>query len=187
MFSFDGKTLRGTSASEKGLKGIHILNAWSKDNRFCIGKIKVDDKSNEITAIPELMDLLDLKGTIITADALNTQKTTPSKTIEKVADYFLPVKGNHPTLLEEIILLFNEAEQKGYKGFDADNLETLEKAHGRAESRKYYSIDAEDLPSAQEWAGMKSVGKVIRERTEKANTTKEIHYYISSCEVDAEI
>jgi predicted transposase YbfD/YdcC len=187
VISFDGKTLRGTSASEKGLKGIHILNAWSKDNGICIGQTKVDDKSNEITAMPELMDLLDLKGTIITADALNTQKKTASKAIEKEADYFLPVKGNQPFLQEEIELLFNEAEEESYKGFDADNLETIEKAHGRVESRKYYSLDAEDLPSAQDWKGMNSVGKVIRERTEKGKTTKEIHYYISSCEVDAGI
>lgn len=187
VISFDGKTLRGTSASEKGLKGIHILNAWSKNNEICIGQTKVDDKSNEITAIPELMDLLDLKGTIITTDALNTQKTTAHKAIEKGADYFLPVKGNHPTLQEEIELLFSEAEHKKYKGFDADDLETIEKAHGRVESRKYYSIDAEGLPSAEEWDGMSSVGKVIRERTEKGITTKEIHYYISSCEVDAGI
>src|SRR5690606_18270205 len=101
VISFDGKTLRGTSASEKGLKGIHILNAWSKDNGICIGQTKVDDKSNEITALPELMDLLDLKGTIITADALNTQKETARKAIEKGADYVLPVKGNHPSLQEE--------------------------------------------------------------------------------------
>lgn len=150
VISFDGKTLRGTSVSEKGLKGIHILNAWSKDNRICIGQIKVDDKSNEITALPQLMDLLDLKGTIITTDALNTQKETAFKAIKGGADYVFPVKGNHPSLQEEIELLFNEAERKGYKGFDADDLETVEKAHGRIESRQYYSLDAVDLPSAKE-------------------------------------
>ena len=185
VISFDGKTLRGTSVSEKGLKGIHILNAWSKDNGICIGQIKVDDKSNEITALPQLMDLLDLKGTIITTDALNTQKETAFKAIKGGADYVLPVKGNHPSLQEEIELLFNEAERKGYKGFDADDLETVEKAHGRIESRQYYSLDAVDLPSAKEWEGMNSIGKVIRERTEKGKITKEIHYYISSCEIDA--
>lgn len=185
VISFDGKTLRGTSVSEKGLKGIHILNAWSKDNGICIGQIKVDDKSNEITALPQLMDLLDLKGTIITTDALNTQKETAFKAIKGGADYVLPVKGNHPSLQEEIELLLNEAERKGYKGFDADDLETVEKAHGRIESRQYYSLDAVDLPSAKEWEGMNSIGKVIRERTEKGKITKEIHYYISSCEIDA--
>jgi predicted transposase YbfD/YdcC len=97
------------------------------------------------------------------------------------------VKGNQPSLQEEIELLFSEAEEESYKGFDADNLETIEKAHGRIESRKYYSLGAEDLPSAQDWKVMNSVGKVIRERTEKGKTTKEIHYYISSCEVDAGI
>jgi len=187
VVSFDGKTLRGTSASEKGLKAIHTLNAWSRENGICIGQVKVDDKSNEITAMPELMSLLDLKGTIITGDALNTQKETARKAVEKGADYVLPVKGNHPTLKEEIEVLFNEAEQADYKGFDADDYETSEKAHGRVEIRRYISLDGEDIPSANEWAGMKSVGKVIRERTEKGKTTKETHYYISSCEIDAKV
>lgn len=185
VICFDGKTLCGTSSSEKGLSAIHILNAWSLENRICIGQTKVDDKSNEITALPELMDLLDLKGTIITADALNTQKEIAKKTIEKGADYFLPVKGNHPTLLEEIKLTFKEAEEKDFKGFDADSYETMEKAHGRVENRKYYSIDADGLPSKTEWTGMKSLGMVIRERTIQNKKTKEIQYYISSSEIDA--
>ena len=81
VISFDGKTMRGTSCSEKDLKAIHMLNAWSHDNGICIGHMKVDDKSNEITALPRLMELLDLKGTVITADALNTQKETVGKAI----------------------------------------------------------------------------------------------------------
>ena len=169
------------------MAAIHILNAWSKDNGICIGQTKVKDKSNEITAMPELMDFLDLKGTIITADALNTQKEIARKAIEKGADYFLPAKGNQPTILEEIELTFNDAQAKSFKGFDADNYETTEKAHGRIERRIYYSIEADELPSQKEWTGMKSIGMVIRERTEKEKTTKEVQYYISSCEIDAKV
>ena len=187
IVSFDGKALRGSRSSEKGLAAIHILNAWSKENGICIAHMKVDDKSNEITAMPELIDLLDLKGTIITADALNTQKDIARKAIEAEADYVLPVKGNHPTLLEEVELLFKEAIEKVFRGFDADDYETLEKSHGRVEERKYYSLDSEGLPSEKDWKNLKSLGMVIRKRTLKGQTNTEVHYYISSCEIDARL
>lgn len=106
LICFDGQTSKGTADKYKGLSGIHLMNAWSADNRICLGQLKVDDKSNEIVTMPKLMDALDLKGTIITADAMNTQKATAKKAIEKEADYILPVKGNQPTLLGEIELSF---------------------------------------------------------------------------------
>lgn len=187
VISFDGKTMRGTCANEKGLKAIHILNAWSHENGICIGQMKVDDKSNEITALPQLMAMLDLKGTIVTADALNTQKETAAKAIACGADYVLPVKGNHPTLLEEIELLFQDAEAHDFRGFDADEFKTEEKAHGRVEIRRYCSIDAEDLPSVSEWSKLRSVGKVVRERTVNGKTSSEVQYYISSCEISGKL
>ncbi len=187
VISFDGKTMKGTSALEHGLRAIHMLNAWSHDNGICIGHMKVDDKSNEITALPQLIELLDLKGTIITADALNTQKETVEKAVKAEADYVLPVKGNHPTLLGEVQLLFQDAEAHGFCGFDSDEYTSIEKAHGRVEVRKYYSIDATELPSAQEWANLQSVGKVVRERTVDGKTSVEIEYYISSCEINARL
>ena len=111
VVSIDGQTARGTSEKAIGDK-IHLLNAWSAENRLCLGQLKVDDKSNEIPSVPQLMDLLDLQGTIVTTDALNTQTVNAAKAIEKGADYIFPVKGNQPSLLEEIILAF--------KGVDAD-------------------------------------------------------------------
>jgi predicted transposase YbfD/YdcC len=185
IISFDGKTLRGTRATEKGLAAIHMLNAWSKDNGVCIGHMKVDDKSNEITSMPDLMSLLDLKGTIITADALNTQKNIAAKAVELGADYCLPVKGNHKSLLEDIEMLFKDAQEHNFRGFDADDFETSEKSHGRVEHRKYYSLDAEGLPDASEWEGLKSLGMVVRTRTINDQATTEVQYYISSCEIDA--
>jgi predicted transposase YbfD/YdcC len=187
VISFDGKALRGTRASEKGLTAIHMLNAWSKENGICIGHMKVDDKSNEITSMPALMNLLDLKGTIITADALNTQRNIAAKAIELGADYVLPVKGNQQTLLEEIELLFKDAQEHNFHGFDGDDFETFEKSHGRVEHRKYHSLDAEGLPSTKEWMGLRSVGMVTRKRSINEQTTTEIQYYISSCEIDARL
>jgi predicted transposase YbfD/YdcC len=187
VISFDGKTMRGTSTSEQGLKAIHMLNAWSHENGICIGHTKVDDKSNEITALPKLMEILDLKGTIVTADALNTQKVIVDQAIQSGADYMLPVKENHPTLLEEVQLLFKDAKSKQFRGFDADEYSTIDKEHGRVELRTYYSIDAEDLPSAKEWTNLRSAGMVIRERTTKGRTSTEVGYYISSCEINAKL
>lgn len=111
VISFDGQTSRGTADKYKGLSGIHLMNAWSADNRICLGQLKVDDKSNEIIAMPQLMEALDLKGTIVTADAMNTQKATAKKAIEKEADYVLPVKGNQPALLEDIQLAFEGLDE----------------------------------------------------------------------------
>lgn len=184
---FDGKTMRGTVDTGMGKKAMHILNAWSTENGMCLGQKKVDDKTNEITAIPELMEMLDLKGTIITADALNTQKEVAQKAQDKGADYILPVKGNHKGLLEDIELLFKEAKEKGFKRIDADQYETIEKSHGRVEIRQCFSMDAEDLPDKIQWSGIKSIGMVIRERMIKEKRTKETTYYISSCEIDAKL
>jgi predicted transposase YbfD/YdcC len=187
VISFDGKTMKGTSTQEKGLKAIHMLNAWSHERGICLGHMKVDDKSNEIPAVPQLMELLDLKGTIITADAMNTQKKTAAKAIELGADYVLPLKGNQAGLLEEVELLFSDAQKKKFRGVDADNFETMEKGHGRVEVRKYFSIDASELLSTKDWAGLNSAGMVVRERTFKGKTSCETQYYISSCEIDAKL
>lgn len=131
MINFDGQTKRGTADKSKGLSGIHLMSAWSADNRICLGQLKVDDKSNEIISMPQLMDTLDLKGTIITADAMNTQTATVKKAIEKGADYVLPVKGNQPNLLEEIVLAF--------EGLDSDlalGLSKWERAIGMARKNR---------------------------------------------------
>lgn len=110
--NFDGQTERGTADKHHQIGGLHFVHAWSCENAICLGQLKVEDKSNEITAVPKLMESLDLKGAIITTDALNTQKATAQKAVESGADYILPVKGNHPTLLEEVISAFKSLEEE---------------------------------------------------------------------------
>ena len=187
LISFDGKTLCGTAEKALGLKGLHILNAWSQDNGICIGQFKVDDKSNEITAIPQLIKLLDLKNCLVTCDALNTQKNNAKAVIDAQADYVFPVKENHSGLREDIELLFKDAIKKDFKGIDADHFETIDKDHGRIEKRTYHVIDGEDLPDRIDWIGLKSLGMVIRERTVNSKTTIEIVYYILSTEINAKL
>jgi predicted transposase YbfD/YdcC len=218
VISFDGQTTRGTVEKSKGLSGIHLMNAWSADNRICLGQIKVDDKSNEIIAMPQLMDALDLKGTIITADAMNTQKATAKKAIDKEADYILPVKGNQPTLLEDIRLAFKWLDselatgqvrwedeiKRAKKNRDQERVENLltkgppmykstrwddiiEKVHGRIESRTCTAIPVGDIPSKEGWAGIQSIARVDRKRTENGVTSHETVYYITSLKPIADI
>lgn len=187
VVSMDGKTLRGNAQKQAGLDGLHLLNAWSVENGICLGHMDVGAKTNEITVIPRLIEMLDLEGCIITADALNTQKTTASAVIQAKADYVLPVKGNHKDLLDDIKLLFNDAEKKNYKGFDAGQFESKDNDHGRVEHRLYSVVDAEDLPVAMEWEGMKSIGRVIRRRTYGDRSTFETCFYIMSLEIDANL
>jgi len=184
VINFDGKTLRRT----KGDKGaLHLLNAWSIDNGISFGQLPVDKKTNETKVLPDLIKLLEVKNCILTTDALNTQKTTAKAAVEAKAGYVLPVKNNHPGLLDDIKLFFKEAEEKEYRGIDADNYETLEKGHGRIESRKYYVIDAEGLPDRKEWEGLQSLGKVVRERVVKGKIEKEVAYYLMSSEINAKL
>ncbi|MBA3603458.1 MAG: ISAs1 family transposase [Parachlamydiaceae bacterium] len=206
VISFDGQTKRGTMDKLANLTGIHLLNAWSADNDICLGQLKVDDKSNEITAVPKLMDSLDLKGTIITADVLNTQKTINAKAIECGADYLLPVKGNQPTLLEEVTSAFQQLDieqAKAKESRDTTSLkklmdegssmcgasfwESLEKGHGRIETRSCTVISAIDLPCRSEWKELNSIVRLCRERKEgSSDAKKEISYYITSLQPEAE-
>lgn len=185
VIAIDGKTLRGSNDKAKDKRGIHLLHAWSCENRVCLAQLKVDDKSNEITAICTLMDQLFLEGSIVTADALNTQKNTVAKVIEKRAHYVLPVKENQSGLLESIQVLFAEAEKLNFIGIDADHFESLEKSRGRVEERLCTAIDASDLVESKEWAGLKTAAKMVRRRTIGNKTSEEVIYYISDLEVDA--
>lgn len=185
VIAIDGKTLRGSRDKARGQQGVHLLHAWSCKNKVCLGQLKVDDKSNEITSICDLMDQLFIKGSIITTDALNTQKTTVAKIVEKKAHYVLPVKDNHKGLRESIQLLFKEAEHQGFRGIDADQFELVEKSRGRVEERLCTVLDATDLVEAKEWKGLKSAIKITRRRAEEGKTSEEIVYYISDLDMDA--
>lgn len=182
--AIDGKTLRGSRGWNEGDRPLHLLHAWSTKLGVCLGQVSVDEKSNEITAFPELIERLELKGTIVTADALNTQKKAAAAIINKKADYVLPVKENHKDLYEDIKLLFEDADKKGFKGLDAAESHTQEKSAGRVEERYYELLDIEDLESAKEWAGCSSVGRVTRKRTKGGKTSTEVCFYITSLELD---
>lgn len=185
IIAVDGKTLRGSRGWNENDRPLHLLHAWSTNEGICLAQESVDEKSNEITAFPKLIESLELKGTIVTADALNTQKKTATAIIAKNADYILPVKENHKDLYEDIQLVFQDADKKQFKGIDAANSDSIEKSAGRLEKRCYELIDAEDLPVAKEW-GFSCVGRVTRERTKKGKTSVEECYYITTLELEIE-
>jgi predicted transposase YbfD/YdcC len=186
VIAIDGKSLCGSIGNS--LTGMaHILHAWSVENGLCIGQQAVKDKSNEITAMIPLLKMLNLKGCIVTADAIHSHKNTAKTIVEQGGDYALPIKDNQKNFKEEIEELFRDGFIRDFKGIDADQHKTLEKEHGRIENRKFWVIDAEELPSAKEWAGLKSVGLCVRERTIKEKTTREEVYYAMSLELDAKL
>lgn len=186
IIAVDGKTSRGSFDNQLQKGAIHIVNAWISSNSLILGQLKTSEKSNEITAIPELLDMLFVKGCIITVDAMGCQRDIAEKIIDKKADYVLAVKGNQPTLMKDIIDWFDFAEQNGFKDFEHDTFKTLDKGHGRIEKRKYYiTEDIDWLASKSDWKGLKSIGMTIRESIENDRTTIERRYYICSLKADA--
>jgi len=179
VVAFDGKTHRRTGDAKHC--ALHMLNAWAAENRLVLGQMAVDEKSNEITAVPQLMDLLDVKGCIVTADALNCQRTIAAKALEKKADYVLTVKGNQPTLYQELSQFMNKLSTQTVPGF-----ESLEKDHGRIEIRRcWQSEDIGWYEDKHHWSGLRSFGMVeaVREHNGKVETSR--RYYISSLACDA--
>jgi len=155
---------------------LHMLNAWSVENRLVLGQLAVEEKSNEITAVPQLMDMLELQGCVVTADALNCQKTVAQKAVEKKADYVLAVKGNHPVMHDEIKRYMGALAASSPAGF-----ESVEKDHGRIETRRIWqSEDISWFEGKQSWAGLRSFCLVesVREHAGRIETSR--RYYISS-------
>jgi predicted transposase YbfD/YdcC len=172
----DGKKLRGVSPATRGNKGLHILNAWVAENRICVGQQRVDDKSNEITAIPALINQLDIKEAVVSIDAIGCQRGIAEQIVEKEGSYLLSVKANQRELHEDIVCGFKACAP-------ASISETWEYDHGRYETRKC-SIIASDkvlLPEYQaNWCGLKTLVKVEATRIIKEKETTEIRYYISN-------
>jgi predicted transposase YbfD/YdcC len=185
VISIDGKTVRRSLDRERGAKPIHLVNAWCKENQLLLGQEKVETKSNEITAIPKLLDILDVKGCIVTLDAMGCQTDIAKKIVDKEADYVLAVKKNHKGLLEDITPYFKEANI-GDHSDEYDWYQTIEKNHGRIEKRTYCSFSNLDwLKNRHFWKNLKSITQVISERTLNDKTTQETRYFISSLSPNA--
>jgi predicted transposase YbfD/YdcC len=190
IVALDGKALRRALNKDQSIK--YIVSAWAESNSLVLGQLKVADKSNEITAVPELLRVLELSGCIVTIDAMGCQKKIAKEIIEADADYVLALKGNQETVHEEVRSFLDAAllEQQsprlqGAKLSKAaatlSSLETVEKDHGRLEIRRYYQSDQLDwFADQRKWEGLKSVGMVESIREVDGKTTLERRYYLAS-------
>jgi predicted transposase YbfD/YdcC len=179
VLAVDGKTARRSHDRKKGLGALHSVSVWASEFGLSLGQVACAEKSNEITAIPELLRLVDIKGAIITIDAMGTQKAIAAEIIDGKADYVLGLKGNQETLHQAVIDHINEMLE-GDQG-DAREHVTTEKGHGREETRTYLQLPApEDLPGFTLWKGLKSIGIVTSQCLRDGKETIEVRYYISS-------
>lgn len=185
----DGKTMRRSMDRASGKTPFHLVSAWAADNGLVLGQTAVDGKSNEITAIPKLLDLLDINDCIVTIDAMGCQTEIAKKIVDLGGGYVLAVKGNQPKLYEELKDFFEFAEKVKFADVEHEVFRTVEKDHGRVETRTYYLVkDIEWLGSRHKWTNLNSVGMVISKRQEKGKPeTQDRRYYINTQEKDAKL
>ncbi len=181
LVAIDGKTLRRSHDRSSNRSAIHMVSAWASENSLVLGQVKTDEKSNEITAIPELLRALAIKGCLVSIDAMGCQTAIAKQIIEQGGDYLLALKGNQGNLAEEVEELFEQADRVGYEGYDVQFLETKEHNHGRHEVRRYWAMSCvEQLVHAKRWSKLNMVGMVESERTVDGETSIEYRYYIGS-------
>ena len=181
IVAIDGKTVRRSHDQAKGKQPIHLVSAWATQNGIALGQVKVDDKSNEITAIPELLKRLQLNGCLVTIDAMGCQREIAQHVVDAGADYLLSVKGNQETLAEDVEQEFKQAQADGFAHMDCLYHETLDKGHGRVEKRQYwYTSDVQGLGTLERWPQLAGMVMCKSTRTEKGKTTVEDRYFITS-------
>lgn len=187
----DGKTVRRSFDKATGQAAIHMVSAWGSRNGITLGQVKVDDKSNEITAIPKLLAMLDIRGRIITVDALGTQKAIAEQVIAQGGDYVMAVKDNHPDLSADIIAFFERNRANRFQDAEADPVshdycQTRDADHGRIETRTCWCSDVlADIVQAGQWPGLRSIVLVESQRIHAGKTSLEQRYFLSSLPADA--
>jgi predicted transposase YbfD/YdcC len=187
QIAIDGKTLRGSGTGKLG--PLHLVSAWAAANHLSLGQVAVDGKSNEITAIPRLLELLDVEGALVTIDAMGCQKDIAAAIRAQKGDYLLTVKDNQPTLLEDIRQCFERALDTGFAGMQHSAYTTKSRGHGRTETRSYLTItDPEGLRQQALWPDLCVIGMCVSERTVTGReTTTEVRYFIGSRRAGARV
>lgn len=188
VIPIDGKTLKGSYDREQGKSALHLVSAWASTHRLVLGQIKVADKSNEITAIPALLELLDLAGCIITIDAIGTQTAIAAQIIQGKADYVLALKANHPTLYRQVQAWFEQAWANGFANVTYSYDERIETGHHRREKRQVWCVPVSQFPALyhqEAWVGLKCVVTIIRVRHLWNQTTRQVQFYLTSLDSNA--
>jgi predicted transposase YbfD/YdcC len=177
--AIDGKTLR--SSGTDTLKTLHLVSAWATQQQLSLGQVAVDDKSNEITAIPKLLDVLDITGAIVTIDAMGCQKAIAQKITEQKGHYILTVKDNQQHLLTDIQHAIAEASETNFAGVEHDTYETRDHGHGREEYRHYLILRLTDgIRNAEAWSKLTTIGMCYSERTVNGVMSVDVRYFIGS-------
>jgi predicted transposase YbfD/YdcC len=179
--AIDGKTLRHSGNALKGWKPLHIVSAWATACQLSLGQVAVDEKSNEITAIPRLLELLDVHGALVTIDAMGCQKEIARQIVAGGGDYVLAVKENQPHLLEDIQASLGEALDNNFAGCHGDTYATEDRAHGREERRSYVIlVDPAGIRNQEAWEKLRVIGMCTHERVVQGERSDETHYFIGS-------
>ncbi len=188
LISIDGKTIRRSYDQANNKAAIHIVSAFASEARLALGQVKVDDKSNEITAIPVLLNLLAIKGAIVTIDAIGCQKTITSDIKEKGAEYVLALKANQGNLHEQVKDYFKLERKNDFEDIQYDYHEEVDKGHGRIETRRCWATeDVQWIEKKEDWAGLKSIAMIESKRIVNSKTTIEVKYLISSLPAKAQL
>ena len=189
LIPLDGKTVRRSHDRINGKAAIHLVSAWATHNGIVMGQVKVDDKSNEITAIPELLKMLEIEGCIVSIDAMGTQKEIVSTILEQKGDYLLAVKKNQGQLFQQIDVAYSIDRKNDFKDAPYDYAKTVEKSHGRIETRQcWVTSDPEYIRYVDpegSWESLKSIVIIDTTRIERDKTTSQSRYFISSLDVSA--
>ncbi|MCC6458680.1 MAG: ISAs1 family transposase [Caldilineaceae bacterium] len=184
IIAVDGKQLRRSQDAAAGKAAIHMVSAWASANRLVLGQRKVDDKSNEITAIPQLLAALDLRGCIVTIDAMGCQTEIAATILDREADYLLALKENHGRLYEDVVLLFDDLEASGFTAYAHDVAKTVDGDHGRIEVREAWTIADPKLimalRTADKWPQLAALVKVRAQRYLKDKPSVDTRYFIAS-------
>jgi predicted transposase YbfD/YdcC len=183
----DGKTLRRSHDRKKGLGALHSVTVWASEFGLSLGQVACDERSNEITAIPELLRLVDVSGGVVTIDAMGCQKEIAGAVVAAKGDYVLALKDNQPTLHQAVVDHLMSRWEADFAGDEVGRRQTQETGHGRRELRTYIQLEApESLPGFKSWRGLKSVGMAISEVVRDGEPTDEVRYFISSLPVEAD-
>lgn len=186
--ALDGKTLRSSGSDAKGLAMLHLVSAWATGAQLSLGQVAVQDKSNEITAIPRLLEMLNLEGALVTIDAMGTQKPIAKQIVTQGGDYALVVKDNQPNLAADILSSFAAAQDVDFDGYDHDCYETHERGHGREEKRSYSVLyDLDKIRNRDEWEKLTVIGLCYSERTVGGKTSDELRLFIGSRKASARV
>jgi predicted transposase YbfD/YdcC len=188
IIGVDGKTVRASLDRAKGQNPLHVVSAWASANRVVLGQVMVDEKSNEITAIPKLLEMLELHGAIVTIDAMGCQKEIAAKVRARGADYVLTVKGNQEHLEEDIVGYFAALDEGSKRNRHRSRATHRSQGHGRVETRWYDAVPVpKTLRNLDEWKDLRSICRVTRVWTQGDQEKSEVRYFISSLTADAKL